>query len=691
MSLGTPALTDLLRRLRGRGAAARRSRARVAGAALLGAALLSGGGCAYYNTFFHAKKNYAKAQRIEESSKTDRLSPEAIKCYDEAIERCQKVIVDYEGGWRAGVDDALLLMGKCYYGKREYETAIAQFDALVLNYPDSDLVAEALFFTGLCYNRLRNFATADQIFSSLLAEHPRFARQDEILFIAAEGLESADDPAGALRQYGRLLQSFPKSRQREGALERVGEIHFEAGRFDSALTAYAELARTSQDDQVYLEAQFRRGACLVRLGRGEEALSVYERILPENPDKEETGARVWLAMADAYNRTARYEEALEKLGLVTQHFESRPQAIEAYYMTGYTHEVYLRDYPEAEKAYQKCAEDRGRSVFRDQAARRLENLKYLQQLSQEADSVQTDQDTRALAALKVAEFTLLESQDPQTALGQYADVVRDFPGTEAALRAAFAHGWILSREPDSAGPAAEVLQSLIDEHPESGQAEGALTLLRELGLSAERLAPLDSLVSRARAVERARADSAAAVAAEAAAEAARAAKAAADSVRTTKGRADSLRAASSARRSGRGAAPGDSAAAGLPLGPGPGMGVEGPAGIPGSGAPPDSLAGLDRPAGVFPAAEDSLGAGMRPDSAAVAPQPGPPPGASAVGPVQPNARGGPGAPGDSAQPGLPPAVRPAGGPGDPGAALGDSVASPGAADDSASVHEGGTP
>ena len=606
MSLGETAVPHALSRGKPGSPRARlASRAARAVPAALLVLLLPG--CAYYNTFFQAKKDYAKALRIEETSKTDRLPPEAIKCYDQAIERCGKVIVSYEGGWRAGIDDALFLMGQCYYGKREYETAIGKFNEVILNYPDSDHVPEALFYSGICYEKLRNHAIAAQIFDNLMQQYPRFARADEILFISAEGRESANDPAGALRRYERILSEFPKSRQREKAWLRVGEIHFEATDYDSALSAYEELARSARDDDVYIEAQLRRGACLVRLDRPLEALSVYQRILPENPEREELGGRVWLAMADACNRAGKHDEALEKLALVAENFQNRPAAIEAWFTTGYTHEVYLKQYEQAREAYQKAAEDRTRSVFKDQATRRLDNLQNLIELqggeaagsgAEGEGGGESDPQQLALAALKVAEFSLLESRDPRTALEQYAAVERDFPESDMALRAAYARGWILYDELDSLERAGEVLDSLIEAHPGTGQAEGALDLLKRMAFDAGRLAALDSLVAQAKAVERARADSIAA--AEEADRIANEARAAA--------RADSLAQISAARAQGPGApgTPGETAPGGA-------------SGEPELGSMPAPDEPLLQPAGHEPAPSDSGGPLFPPGGNASAP------------------------------------------------------------------------
>jgi tetratricopeptide (TPR) repeat protein len=463
-------------------------------------------GCAYYNTFYHAKKSYARARKLEETSKTDRLSPEAIKLYDKAIEKAAKVIVEHGGGWRAGVDEALLLMGACYYGKHEYEMAIGRFNELLINYPESSKVPEALFYTGLCYHGLRNFAAATQVFEGLLREHPDFPRRDEIHFITAGGLKSAGEEEGALRQYARLAAEFRQSRYREKALAEIGAIHFEDGRYDSSLAAYEDLALTTRDDQAYVDAQLNAGACLVRLGRHAEALSIYERILPDDAERNELTPRIWIAMADAENRSGDHARAIEHLQLVADNFESRVEGTEALFQIGYTNEVYVHDYEAARKAYESASASRTRSVFKDQADRRLENLRTLLKLqadtadSAAVDSIAIGRDDRAQAALRVAEFSLFDGDDPRGALARYTEIPHDFPGTTMALRALYAQGWMLTTWPelDTLNAAQGILLELAAQHPETPQAEGALAILTERGTADSVLAPVRAVVRAAR-------------------------------------------------------------------------------------------------------------------------------------------------------------------------------------------------
>jgi TolA-binding protein len=479
---------------------------------LMGLALLPVG-CAYFNTFYHAQQSYKKALRVQWESKSEKLSPTAIGHYDAAIEKCAKVIFDHGGGWNAGIDDALFLMGACYYGKREYDTAIKKFNELLLHYSESDHAPEALFYTGLCYSKMRNHATAKRIFDRVLRAYPDFERRDEILMTAAEGLEMGGEQQAAIRQYQEVIRRYRKSAQREKALERLGEIQFEDGRFDSALIAYQELAHTTRDDDLYFEAQLRAGACLVRLGRVDEAVTIYGRIIPESPERNENGGRVWLAWAEAENRRDRHEAALEYLERVSESFENRSLGLEADFRRGYTYEVHLQAYDEARTAYEKASRAQARSLFKDQAASRLKNLKHLEDLQSSVAETTSDTRRRAEAALKVAEFSYYEGDDPERALEQYQVVLQEFPGTEPALRAGFARGWILRTEFDSLDAAAAAFAEVIERDPSSPQAEGSLTLLAELPLSPARREELTARVAEARARRRAQADSAAAAAA----------------------------------------------------------------------------------------------------------------------------------------------------------------------------------
>src|SRR6266850_6112760 len=75
-------------------------------------------GCAYYNTFYLAKRNFREAERAQSKSELDVPSPAAAGMYDAAIRQCTKLLSDYPKS--KYVDDAMYVMGASLYGRGDY-------------------------------------------------------------------------------------------------------------------------------------------------------------------------------------------------------------------------------------------------------------------------------------------------------------------------------------------------------------------------------------------------------------------------------------------------------------------------------------------------------------------------------------------------------------------------------------------
>lgn len=435
---------------------------------------------AYFNTFYHAKKNYRDAERMVANSKSDRLPPEALKLYDKSIEKSAKV-VQKGGGWWAGVDDAIFLMGAAYYGKRDYDEALRKFDELFLNYPKSDHIPEALYYTGLCYHRRKNYEKADEYFDRIAREYPKFKRGDDILYLVGKGFEDDGEERRAIGTYEKLIDRYPGSRHREDVLQRIGEIHFEAARYDSSLLAYSQLIDLTRDDQVFVDANLRAGQSEVRQGKYEEAVRRYESLIPENPKQLQDTPRVWIQLAEAYNLSGDHEKALEVLGKVIEEYGQTTHAVEARFQIGYTYEVYLKDFEQARIMYEEAQNLKMRSVFRDEASERLKNLQQIQELEDQAQSQEEeDEEARAEAAFKVAELLYFGTGRKDEALAKYREVEKQFQETTVGPRAAYAVAYI--QYSDAIGGDAkgiEDFRDLILKYPESAQAAYALDILEE--------------------------------------------------------------------------------------------------------------------------------------------------------------------------------------------------------------------
>lgn len=459
-----------------------RRTALLCGAFLLALLVFLPAGCAYYNTFYLAKKYYAQAQRSVEKSESEKLPPEAAKKYDDAITQAGKVLA-YHGGSR-WVDDAVYLMGASYYGKREFEPALKKFDELLANYPKTNLAASAHYMSGLCHYEMRNYEEMESSFHKALEKEPGFDKRDDILFTEARAAETQRNRGEAVRRYRELVRQFPKSRRAEEGLQRIGDLYFDAGRADSAYTSYEDLARVARTEVVHREARIKASDALIRLDRATEAVEILKKLLPDDESAsvnalDEGPPRVYIALAKAYNSLGRHAEAIEALKKVTQRYAASSPAAEAQFQVGYTYEVYIDNPDSARKAYEDVGRIGGRSVFREQATLRAQNLQQLQRLATEAQSDSASSvDKQAEATLKIAELLLFAQDRPPEALAKYREVLGQYPDSRMAPRAAYAAAWIqLKKTEGKRDSALAAFTELVHRYPSSRQAKGALDIL----------------------------------------------------------------------------------------------------------------------------------------------------------------------------------------------------------------------
>ena len=62
------------------------------------------------------------------------------------------------------VDDALLIIGKCFYYQRNYQKSQRKFEELLSTQPESEYVLEAELWIGKCQMRLKDYADGLELY-----------------------------------------------------------------------------------------------------------------------------------------------------------------------------------------------------------------------------------------------------------------------------------------------------------------------------------------------------------------------------------------------------------------------------------------------------------------------------------------------------------------------------------------------
>lgn len=121
----------------------------------------------YFNTYYNAKENFDNAyedyvirvlstysERLDSLFITQKLTQEATDNFNKSIEKSSKVIQFHKSS--QFLDDAVLLIGKCYYYQGDNLKAERKFSEFISKLSTSNLVDEALLFLSRTQLRLGN-------------------------------------------------------------------------------------------------------------------------------------------------------------------------------------------------------------------------------------------------------------------------------------------------------------------------------------------------------------------------------------------------------------------------------------------------------------------------------------------------------------------------------------------------------
>jgi len=448
-------------------------------------------GCAYYNTFYLAKRYFREGQKAQERSILDTPAPEASGKYDGVIRQCAKILVDYpKSKW---VDDAVYYMGAALYGKGDYPGAIKKFGELRASFPKSPYVPDSKLMEALSLYRRRDYVEAETMFRKVETEHPNLKRKWELYYYGAENEVGLRNYPAALVWYKRAAETAQKKRERANALRRMGDAHMATKDYQGAQADYAQALEHEVVGSRRLDLALLRGNALEQLKRYNEALEWYDRWKPDAVNERRDG-ELQIRRYALYAQIGRANEAIEGYKGLVERYPHSAIAYEAQFRLGYLYESQLGDFEDAGREYEKLKSEPAPSEFQAQAGRRASNLATIKQYRSTllADTTQA----RARAAFLLAEIYYFQIERVDSALIQYEAVERGFQSSPYAAKAAFARLWIQTHDRGDTLAAAGLTDTIASRYRKTRYAESALYLWRQWsGRNDSRTALLDSLVA----------------------------------------------------------------------------------------------------------------------------------------------------------------------------------------------------
>jgi len=202
--------------------------------------------CAYYNTFYLARRYYFKAT-LGEPYEVDRVQSGQAPNYTKSIDFSKKVIQQYpKSKW---VDDAFLLWAKALVGRDDPLQTINMLQDFATRFPKSEQRSEATFFLGLAYRNARRYAQSVDAFDDFLKQAPKHDLVPYAHLERARALMSLGRYGEAAEAAGQILQHYPGHVLADKARRQRAEARLADADYDGARADFHDIGDRATSDQ----------------------------------------------------------------------------------------------------------------------------------------------------------------------------------------------------------------------------------------------------------------------------------------------------------------------------------------------------------------------------------------------------------------------------------------------------------
>jgi tetratricopeptide (TPR) repeat protein len=242
----------------------------------------------------------------------------------------------------------ILKEGDEYYQQNKFDEAIAKYQELIDNYPESPLVLNALTGMACCYG-----------FKATFGEEDAYYKQIEVM--------------------KEIISKYPETEKGVHTYFLIGGVYRELENYDVAIKWFKEsIKRYSEKGISTAEALHYLGDTYYKKEDYNMALSTFQKIINEHPDYHFVkGYGIRYLIGCCYEHLGRIDEALEIYKTAIE--KGDPNIITdpalIVFRIGKIYEYYKKDYEKAKKWYRKVISDYPDSMWVSEAREALEGFK----------------------------------------------------------------------------------------------------------------------------------------------------------------------------------------------------------------------------------------------------------------------------------------------------------------------------
>ncbi len=372
--------------------------------------------CAYFNTYYNAKKYFNEAERSYRKNK--RISPKERKEYEKVIEKCSKILEFYPNS--KYVDDALYLMAISYLRLGNRAKAKRKFQELFKFFPNSKYIPEAK----VEYARLLIESGNPEEARAILKHSSKTTLEDATLLLAHSlALEGKCDKA--LNELSPLLKKKKLGeRDRVDALMLAAQCSFKTGQYQNTVKFLNELKSHVLSDSLKVQTQELLGDVYFKMDSLDKAQEVLSGI--DLPPRDRRRPRIDFKIAKILLEKGDTAAAIKKFKKVYDEDKNGKYGQMAAFTIATLYET-ADSVKVAIKWFQKASSSRANIEIADLARKKFNAYKDIEKYEKDTTDVR----------LKIAELYVLELNKPEKAVKMYKSVVDSSSSDDEIKRALY--------------------------------------------------------------------------------------------------------------------------------------------------------------------------------------------------------------------------------------------------------------
>jgi TolA-binding protein len=384
---------------------------------ILSVACLMLASCAYYNTFYNARKFFESAQKRPLNAQ-GRPNAQAIEEYNKVIRKCGTVIEDFpDSKW---VEEATFLWGRALFYRRQNQLqAIEKFEELIQNFPDSKFLSDAIIYIAKIRHSLNQKDEAYEILRNFIQNPANRDHHPKALIEIADLYISDGNFMQAQFYLSILTERHAKSKLYTQGYFLLGKSFFDNNNFERSLEVFNDITRLRAPKSLKNDATYYIAYSLYHLGNYQRSYNII-KALQKKEFRTDKAVEQNILQARIMAEMGRIDEAISMLEGVTTTNPRSFASAEAVFHIGELYFRKLHDYDKAIENFNRVRRESQTSPFVEMAVSRSAVVSQILQYYRQYSTMPTDM--LIAEQFKLAEYYLYELSQPDSALVIYSKI-----------------------------------------------------------------------------------------------------------------------------------------------------------------------------------------------------------------------------------------------------------------------------